>query len=98
MQAIAEAAVLGQKAGLNRSVLSDVLSQTAVIAPAHLGKLGRAAIHEYSPQFPVAPDEQRFSAHSRYGPYIRRCAHACDCSSLSDQQLYAAQRRTRRFF
>jgi 3-hydroxyisobutyrate dehydrogenase-like beta-hydroxyacid dehydrogenase len=31
----------------------DVLSQTAVIAPAHLGKLGRAAIGEYSPQFPL---------------------------------------------
>lgn len=53
MQAIAEAAALGQRAGLNRRVLLDVLSQTAVIAPAHLGKLGRAANDEYSPQFPL---------------------------------------------
>jgi len=53
MQAIAEAAALGQKAGLNRSVLLEVLSQTAVIAPAHLGKLGKAASDDYSPQFPL---------------------------------------------
>lgn len=53
MQAIGEAAALGERAGLNRRILPDVLSQTAVIAPAHLGKLGRAAIDEYSPQFPL---------------------------------------------
>ena len=51
MQVIAEAAALGEKSGLNRSVLLDVLSQTAVIAPAHLGKLGRAALDDYGPQF-----------------------------------------------
>jgi 3-hydroxyisobutyrate dehydrogenase-like beta-hydroxyacid dehydrogenase len=53
MQAIAEAAVLGQKAGLDRRILLDVLSQTAVIAPAHLGKLGKAGNDDYSPQFPL---------------------------------------------
>jgi 3-hydroxyisobutyrate dehydrogenase len=53
MQAIAEAAALGQKAGLNRNVLLEVLSQTAVIAPAHLGKLGKAASDDFSPQFPL---------------------------------------------
>jgi len=53
MQAIAEAIALGQKAGLNRNVLLEVLSQTAVIAPAHLGKLGRAASDDYNPQFPL---------------------------------------------
>ena len=53
MQAIAEAAAFGQRAGLNRRVLLDVLSQTAVIAPAHLGKLGKAAINDYGPQFPL---------------------------------------------
>jgi len=53
MQAIAEAVALGQKAGLNRNVLLEVLSQTAVIAPAHLGKLGKAASDDYSPQFPL---------------------------------------------
>lgn len=53
MQAIAEAAALGERSGLNRNVLLDVLSQTAVIAPAHMGKLGRATADDFSPQFPL---------------------------------------------
>lgn len=53
MQAIAEASAFGQKAGLDRKVLLDVLAQTAVIAPAHAGKLARAAVDEFSPQFPL---------------------------------------------
>ena len=53
MQAIAEAVVLGEKAGLDLERLLEVLSQTAVIAPAHVGKLARAATNEYSPQFPL---------------------------------------------
>ena len=60
MQAIAEAAALGQRAGLNRGVLFDVLSQTAVIAQAHFGKLGRAAINDYSPRFPLRPMNKDF--------------------------------------
>ena len=53
MQAIAEAVVLGEKAGLDRERLLEVLSKTAVIAPAHLGKLARVATNDYSPQFPL---------------------------------------------
>ncbi len=53
MQAIAEAVVLGEKAGLDRKNLLDVLSQTAVITPAHVGKLARIAINDYTPQFPL---------------------------------------------
>jgi 3-hydroxyisobutyrate dehydrogenase-like beta-hydroxyacid dehydrogenase len=53
MQAIAEAVALGEKAGLNRSRLLEVLSQTAVVAPAHVGKLQRAMKSDYSPQFPI---------------------------------------------
>ena len=53
MQAIAEAVVLGEKAGLDRERLLEVLSKTAVIAPAHVGKLARVAINDYSPQFPL---------------------------------------------
>jgi len=53
MQAIAEAVALGEKAGLNRNRLLDVLSQTAVVAPAHVGKLERAMKSDYSPQFPI---------------------------------------------
>jgi 3-hydroxyisobutyrate dehydrogenase-like beta-hydroxyacid dehydrogenase len=53
MQAIAEAVVLGERAGLDRKHLLDVLSKTAVIAPAHLGKLARIASNDYSSQFPL---------------------------------------------
>jgi 3-hydroxyisobutyrate dehydrogenase len=53
MQAIAEAVALGEKAGLDRKRLLDVLSQTAVVAPAHVGKLERAMKSDYSPQFPI---------------------------------------------
>ena len=53
MQAIAEAVVLGEKAGLDRHRLLEVLAETAVVAPAHLGKLQRAMTGDYSPQFPV---------------------------------------------
>jgi 3-hydroxyisobutyrate dehydrogenase-like beta-hydroxyacid dehydrogenase len=53
MQAIAEAVALGEAAGLDRYRLLEVLSQTAVVAPAHLGKLQRAMSGDYSPQFPL---------------------------------------------
>jgi 3-hydroxyisobutyrate dehydrogenase len=53
MQAIAEAVALGEKAGLDRNRMLDVLSQTAVVAPAHVGKLQRAMSRDYSPQFPI---------------------------------------------
>jgi 3-hydroxyisobutyrate dehydrogenase-like beta-hydroxyacid dehydrogenase len=53
MQAIAEAVALGEKGGLNRHRLLEVLSYTAVVAPAHLGKLQSAMDGDYSPQFPL---------------------------------------------
>jgi len=53
MQAIAEALALGEAEGLSRKDLLDVLSKTAVVAPAHVGKLARAAGGDYSPQFPI---------------------------------------------
>jgi 3-hydroxyisobutyrate dehydrogenase len=53
MQAVAEAVVLGERAGLSRDVLLQVLSQTAVIPPALTGKLPKAARQDYSAQFPL---------------------------------------------
>src|SRR5258708_37888092 len=53
MQAIAEAVALVEKSGLDRNRLLDVLSQTAVVAQAHVGKLERAMKRDYSPQFPI---------------------------------------------
>jgi 3-hydroxyisobutyrate dehydrogenase len=53
MQAIAEAVVFGEKAGLDRQRLLDVLSKTALIAPAHLGKLTKAKEYDYRPEFAI---------------------------------------------
>jgi 3-hydroxyisobutyrate dehydrogenase len=53
MQAIAESVALGQKEGLDRHRLLEILSYTAVIAPAHLGKLSRSDRGDYSPQFAI---------------------------------------------
>jgi 3-hydroxyisobutyrate dehydrogenase len=53
MEAIAEAVTLGEKMGLDRDRLLEVLSRTAVIAPAHLGKLAEVASNDYHTQFPL---------------------------------------------
>jgi 3-hydroxyisobutyrate dehydrogenase-like beta-hydroxyacid dehydrogenase len=53
MQAIAEAVAFGEKSGLDRNRLLSVLSETAVVAPAHVGKFERAMKRDYSPQFPL---------------------------------------------
>jgi 3-hydroxyisobutyrate dehydrogenase/glyoxylate/succinic semialdehyde reductase len=53
MQAVAEAVTFGEKAGLDRSLLLEVLAKTAVIPPALTGKLERIAKNDYSPQFPA---------------------------------------------
>jgi 3-hydroxyisobutyrate dehydrogenase len=53
MQAIAEAVAFGEKAGLDRHLLLQVLSRTAVVPPAHQNKLIRADHDDYSPQFPL---------------------------------------------
>jgi 3-hydroxyisobutyrate dehydrogenase-like beta-hydroxyacid dehydrogenase len=53
MQAIAEALALGIQLGLPRELLFDRLAQTAVVAPAHLGKLTTAKQNDYTPQFPL---------------------------------------------
>ena len=53
MQAIAEAVAFGEKAGLARELLLQVLAKTAVISPAHQNKLLRAEHDDYSPQFPL---------------------------------------------
>ena len=53
MQAIAEAVAFGEKAGLDRRRLLDVMSKTAVVAPAHLGKLTKAMELDYRPEFAI---------------------------------------------
>jgi 3-hydroxyisobutyrate dehydrogenase-like beta-hydroxyacid dehydrogenase len=61
MQAIAEALALGGQLGLSRDLLFDTLGKTAVIAPAHLGKLATAKRNDYTPQFPLRLMRKDFS-------------------------------------
>jgi 3-hydroxyisobutyrate dehydrogenase-like beta-hydroxyacid dehydrogenase len=53
MQAIAEAVSLGIQLGLPRDLLFETLGKTAVVAPAHLGKLATAKQNDYTAQFPL---------------------------------------------
>jgi 3-hydroxyisobutyrate dehydrogenase-like beta-hydroxyacid dehydrogenase len=53
MQSIAEAVALGSGLRLPRDLLLEVLAKTAVIAPAHAGKLAAAKRNDYAPQFPI---------------------------------------------
>jgi 3-hydroxyisobutyrate dehydrogenase-like beta-hydroxyacid dehydrogenase len=53
MQAIAEALALGSRLDLPRDLLLDTLAKTAVVAPAHAGKLASAKKQDYAPQFPI---------------------------------------------
>jgi 3-hydroxyisobutyrate dehydrogenase-like beta-hydroxyacid dehydrogenase len=53
MQAIAEAVALGVSLDLPRDLLLDTLAKTAVVAPAHAGKLASAKEDDYAPQFRV---------------------------------------------
>ena len=53
MQAIAEAVSLGEHLKLDRNVMLDVLSRTAVIPPAFVGKFQKIKNSDYSPEFPL---------------------------------------------
>lgn len=60
MQAIAEAVVLGQKLGLPRTQLLDVLSHTTVVAPAFVNKLSRIEQSDFSTQFSLRMMNKNF--------------------------------------
>jgi 3-hydroxyisobutyrate dehydrogenase-like beta-hydroxyacid dehydrogenase len=53
MEALAEAVALGARLDLPRDLLLDTLAMTAVVAPAHAGKLATAKKHDYAAQFPI---------------------------------------------
>jgi 3-hydroxyisobutyrate dehydrogenase len=53
MQAIAEAVSLGEHLKIDRNKLLDVLSKTAVVAPAFVGKFQKIRNRDYSPEFPL---------------------------------------------
>ena len=53
MQAIAEAVSLGEHLKIDRNLMLDVLSRTAVIPPAFVGKFQKIKNSDYSPEFPL---------------------------------------------
>jgi 3-hydroxyisobutyrate dehydrogenase-like beta-hydroxyacid dehydrogenase len=53
MQAIAEAVSLGEHLKIDRNVMLDVLSKTAVIPAAFVGKFEKIKNGDYSPEFPL---------------------------------------------
>jgi 3-hydroxyisobutyrate dehydrogenase len=53
MQAIAEAVSLGEHLRIDTNILLDVLSKTAVIPPAFVGKFQKIKANDYSPEFPL---------------------------------------------
>ena len=70
MQAVAEALALGLTLELPRDLLFDTLAKTAVVAPAHIGKLATAKEGDYAPQFPVR------LMHKDFGLVLAAAAHA----------------------
>jgi len=70
MQAVAEALALGLTLDLPRDLLFDTLAKTAVVAPAHVGKLATAKKRHYAPQFPVR------LMHKDFGLVLAAAAHA----------------------
>ncbi len=53
MEAIAEAVSLGEHLQIDRNILLDVLSKTAVVPPAFVGKFRKIKDSDYSPEFPL---------------------------------------------
>lgn len=54
MQALAEAITLGEKAGLKKEILLDVLGQTAVLTPGQKAKLDNVRRERYPTQFALS--------------------------------------------
>jgi 3-hydroxyisobutyrate dehydrogenase-like beta-hydroxyacid dehydrogenase len=61
MQAVAESLALGSALGLSRDLLFDTLAKTAVVAPAHIGKVASAKRADYTPQFPIRLMQKDFA-------------------------------------
>src|ERR1700693_3330953 len=70
MQVVAEAVALGSTLDLPRDLLFDTLAKTAVVAPAHNGKLASAKQRDYAPQFPVR------LMHKDFGLVLAAASHA----------------------
>lgn len=70
MQAIAEAIALGEKGGIEKQRLLDVLGQTTVIAPAHHAKLQNASRDTYPAMFGLRLMEKDFGLILRLAEHL----------------------------
>ena len=102
MQAVAEAVALGSRLDLPRDVLFDTLAKTAVVAPAHTGKLANAKNHDYAPQFPLRLMRKDFglilAAAAQFGlsmPATEAAAaiNSAEAASESEEDFSAVIRR-----
>jgi 3-hydroxyisobutyrate dehydrogenase len=86
MQALAEAIALGEQAGLGKSLLLDVLEQTAVLTPGQKAKLANVEHEQYPTQFALSliHKDFRLILDEAYAKSVSMPATAVA------QQLYAA--------
>lgn len=82
MQAIAESLALGSALGLSHDLLFDTLAKTAVVAPAHVGKLASAKRADYAPQFPVRLMQKDFALILNEAARLKRWMPATQAASL----------------
>jgi 3-hydroxyisobutyrate dehydrogenase len=99
MQAIAEALALGEKAGLERGTLLDVLGQTTVIAPSHKAKLENASKSAYPAAFALGMMQKDFGLILEEAtrlsvpmPATAAAAQMCDAELALEQRAASGER------
>ena len=92
MQALAEAIMLGEKAGLEKGLLLDVLAQTAVMSPSQKSKLANVKSKEYPTLFALS------LMHKDLGLVLRQAAELSVPmpATAAAEQMYAAAKARRR--
>lgn len=86
LQAVAEALALGEKAGLNKQQLIDVLGQTTAIAPTHKAKLANVKNEDYPVTFALPMMRKDFSLIPRMAAELSVPMPA----TAAAEQMYAA--------
>ena len=88
LQALAEAIALGEKSGIEKELLLDVLNQTAVISPSHKAKLENARRDEYPINFALS------LMYKDFGLILDQAAELTVPmpATAAAQQMYAAAR------
>jgi 3-hydroxyisobutyrate dehydrogenase-like beta-hydroxyacid dehydrogenase len=86
MQALAEAIALGAKAGLKKSLLVDVLEQTAVLSAGQKAKLANVKLDQYPTQFALS------LMYKDFGLVLRQAAEVSVSmpATAAAQQMYTA--------